>query len=188
MKKIVQVLVASFAVGMLASMGVATAEIYFVSLSEDFGSSSIAVIDIVTDSVVVQPQGTGSVSADCEPDGIFLDPNGKYLNFDPPYPGEQQVGVLQMLHINDDLAGNSKLTSRFTGITYTFENTNLLVEPTTVTLEILCLKAQFMTVGGLQIPTDMTALLLGYTILNSYWIAPTAVGIGLGIYLVKRRF
>jgi len=57
-----------------------------------------------------------------------------------------------------------------------------------VTYQIVCAKTVLMSVGGLQIPTDTTALLLGYTILNSYWIAPTAVGIGVGIYLVKRRF
>jgi len=44
-----------------------------------------------------------------------------------------------------------------------------------------------MPVGGEMIPLETTSLLLGYTILNSYWIAPTAVGIGVGIYLVKRK-
>jgi len=45
-----------------------------------------------------------------------------------------------------------------------------------------------MTVGGVLQPTDTTALIIGYSVLNAYWIAPTAVGIGLGIYLVKRKF
>ena len=56
-----------------------------------------------------------------------------------------------------------------------------------VTYQIVCAKTVTMTVGGLQLPTDTTALLLGYTILNSYWIAPMAIGIGVGIYLVKRK-
>jgi len=186
--KIVQVIVVSLAIGMLASIGVATAEIYFVdSLGGIFGGSSVAVIDVVSDTTVIQPQGTGSVEADCEPDGIFLEPYGIYLNYDPPYPIPQQIGVEQFFHSDDDLAGNSKLTSRTTGITFNFLATNAFVEPTTVVLEILCYRAHSMAVGGLQLPTDMTALLLGYTILNSYWIAPTAVGIGLGIYLVKRK-
>jgi len=43
-------------------------------------------------------------------------------------------------------------------------------------------------VGGEIIPLDTTALLLGYTILNSYWIAPTAVGIGVGVYLTRNRW
>jgi len=42
------------------------------------------------------------------------------------------------------------------------------------------------TVGGEIIPLD-TILVLGYTILNSYWMAPVVVGIGVGIYLVKRK-
>ena len=41
-------------------------------------------------------------------------------------------------------------------------------------------------VGGEIIPLD-TILVLGYTILNSYWMAPVVIGIGVGIYLVKRK-
>jgi len=56
-------------------------------------------------------------------------------------------------------------------------------------LVIVCGKIiPMMTVGGIEIPTDTTSLLLAYSLLNMYWIAPTAVGIGLGVYLVKRRF
>jgi len=43
-------------------------------------------------------------------------------------------------------------------------------------------------VGGELIPLDTTALLIGYSVLNMYWIAPAAIGVGVGIYLVKRRF
>ena len=43
-------------------------------------------------------------------------------------------------------------------------------------------------VGGISQPVQSISLLLAYTIVNSYWMAPTAVGIGVGIYLVKRRF
>ena len=42
-------------------------------------------------------------------------------------------------------------------------------------------------VGGVFITIDTTSLLLAYGLVNSYWIAPTAVGIGVGIYLVKRK-
>ena len=53
---------------------------------------------------------------------------------------------------------------------------------------IVCGKiVPMMTVGGIEIPTDTTSLLLAYSILNMYWMAPTAVGIGVGIYLVKRK-
>ncbi len=142
MKKIVQVILISFAIGMLASIGMATAEIYFVSLGGIFGGSSIAVNDVVLDSVVVQPQGTAVLEADCEPDGIFLDQNGVFINFDPPY-SQSQVGVRVTFHIEDDLAGNSKPVSRFTGMTVTIDETNAFVEPTTVVLVILCYRAQF---------------------------------------------
>ncbi len=43
-------------------------------------------------------------------------------------------------------------------------------------------------VGGELIPLDTTALIIGYSVLNAYWLAPIGIGIGLGIYLVKRRF
>jgi len=48
--KIVQVIVVSLAIGMLASIGMATAEIYFVdSLGGIFGSSSIAPVPFCTE-------------------------------------------------------------------------------------------------------------------------------------------
>jgi len=54
---------------------------------------------------------------------------------------------------------------------------------------ILCLSpSSMMTVGGEWQATDTTALIIGYSVLNAYWIAPIGIGIGLGIYLVKRRF
>jgi len=57
------------------------------------------------------------------------------------------------------------------------------------TITILCMSpSSLMTVGGEWQPTDTTALLIGYSVLNMYWIAPVGIGIGLGIYLVKRRF
>ncbi len=44
-----------------------------------------------------------------------------------------------------------------------------------------------MTVGGEWQATDTTALIIGYSVLNAYWLAPMVIGIGLGIYLVKRK-
>jgi len=58
-----------------------------------------------------------------------------------------------------------------------------------VTMTILCFSpSSFMAVGGEWQATDTTALIIGYSVLNAYWIAPIGIGIGLGIYLVKRRF
>jgi len=61
--------------------------------------------------------------------------------------------------------------------------------PVTVTVTILCNSpSSLMTVGGEWVATDTTALIIGYSVLNAYWLAPIGIGIGLGIYLVKRRF
>jgi len=58
-----------------------------------------------------------------------------------------------------------------------------------VTATILCFSpSSLMTVGGEWQATDTTALIIGYSVLNAYWIAPVGIGIGLGIYLVKRKF
>ncbi len=58
----------------------------------------------------------------------------------------------------------------------------------TVVTSILCLSpSTFQTVGGEWQATDTTALIIGYSVLNAYWIAPIGIGIGLGIYLVKRK-
>ena len=42
-------------------------------------------------------------------------------------------------------------------------------------------------VGGELLPIDTTALIIGYSVLNAYWIAPIGIGIGVGVYLVKRK-
>jgi len=43
-------------------------------------------------------------------------------------------------------------------------------------------------VGGIFEGVDTISLLLNYAILNAIWIAPLGIGIGVGIYLVKRKF
>ena len=57
-----------------------------------------------------------------------------------------------------------------------------------VTYQIVCAKTVTMTVGGLLIPTDTTALIIGYSVLNLYWIAPVGIGIGVGVYLTRNRW
>jgi len=57
-----------------------------------------------------------------------------------------------------------------------------------VTVTGVCVSpSSLMTVGGEWIATDTTALIIGYSVLNAYWIAPIGIGIGVGIYLVKRK-
>jgi len=43
-------------------------------------------------------------------------------------------------------------------------------------------------VGGEFYPVDNVSLVLAYGLVNSWWMAPIGIGIGVGIYLVKRRF
>ncbi len=50
--------------------------------------------------------------------------------------------------------------------------------------ELMCRSA----VGGELIPLDNVSLILAYGLFNSWWMAPIGIGIGLGIYLVKRKF
>ncbi len=70
---------------------------------------------------------------------------------------------------------------------YASSSTQLFDVPVTIT--IVCLSpSTLMTVGGEWQATDTTALIIGYSVLNAYWLAPIGIGIGIGIYLVKRRF
>ncbi len=58
-----------------------------------------------------------------------------------------------------------------------------------VTLTILCLSpSTLMTVGGEWQATDTTALIIGYSVLNAYWLAPIGIGIGVGVYLTRNRW
>ena len=50
------------------------------------------------------------------------------------------------------------------------------------------IKKTSMTVGGELIPLDNVSLVLAYGLVNSWWMAPIGIGIGVGIYLVKRKF
>jgi len=53
----------------------------------------------------------------------------------------------------------------------------------------LCLSpSSMMTIGGEWQPTDTTALIIGYSVLNAYWIAPIGIGIGVGVYLTRNRW
>ena len=43
-------------------------------------------------------------------------------------------------------------------------------------------------VGGLLLEPNVGALLLAYAIMNAVWAVPTLAGLGIGIYLIKKRF
>jgi len=79
--------------------------------------------------------------------------------------------------------------SKTVGTEGTAELVTLQAFDVEVTVTILCLSpSSSMTIGGEWQATDTTALIIGYSVLNAYWIAPVGIGIGLGIYLVKRKF
>ncbi len=44
-----------------------------------------------------------------------------------------------------------------------------------------------MIVGGSFYQVDNVSLMLAFTIVNSYWMAPLAVGVGVGVYLIQRK-
>ncbi len=45
----------------------------------------------------------------------------------------------------------------------------------------------FFAVGGKFLQIDTISILLAYAIVNAVWMAPIGIGIGLGLYLVKRK-
>ncbi len=46
----------------------------------------------------------------------------------------------------------------------------------------------FMAIGGILVQPDTYTLLLAYGIANSIWMAPLAIGIGVGVYLTKSKW
>ena len=174
----------------------------FVGFTSDNGELLVDVIDGGIFSDVLQPGGNPT---------IFnfvpgLDAWGS--DFDLQFPGEPGIGI--SVELMDGTILNvgeiPNTTQGFWGVTIDkpFKSVHLENVPDSSTEEIVDVTnvesgQQTYTldnmvfshknfVGGELIPLDTTSLLLGYTTLNSYWIAPTAVGIGVGIYLVKRRF
>ncbi len=76
------------------------------------------------------------------------------------------------------------------GMLFTVEKCLAIIEAQALSITIsqfpTCKSCE--TVGGELIPLDNVSLILAYGMVNSWWMAPIGIGIGLGIYLVKRRF
>ena len=51
----------------------------------------------------------------------------------------------------------------------------------------ICKNGIMQVVGGLLLQPDSATLLLAYGIANSIWIVPSVAGIGIAVYLVKRK-
>jgi len=52
----------------------------------------------------------------------------------------------------------------------------------------ICKNGFMQVVGGMLLQPDTATLLIAYGIANSIWIVPSVAGIGIAVYLVKRRF
>ena len=80
--------------------------------------------------------------------------------------------------------------SRTIGMEGTVALSSLQLFDVEVTATNLCFSPSPISnlVGGEWQATDTVALLIGYSVLNLYWLAPVGIGIGIGIYLVRRRF
>jgi len=112
-----------------------------------------------------------STSVDVSPRALLLIGYENVFNTNDPLNIRiQSTGVI-----------GANVTPRMDGGSLTFD--------VPVTATGLCFSpSSLMTIGGEWQATDTTALIIGYSVLNAYWIAPIGIGIGVGIYLVKRRF
>ena len=52
----------------------------------------------------------------------------------------------------------------------------------------ICKNGIMQVVGGMLLQPDSATLVIAYGIANSIWIVPSVAGIGIAVYLVKRRF
>ena len=110
--------------------------------------------------------------------------------FDPTLPGGEGAGNLLY-------TGTANLIANF--VIYDFEclpnpdseTIVITLPPTVVSIEIWTKSFGDIAVGGTFVPIDQSALLLAGVQSVSMWMIPvvlSAAGIGVGIYLVKRRF
>ena len=51
-----------------------------------------------------------------------------------------------------------------------------------------CINGVQQMIGGMLLQPDAMTLALAYTIANSVWMAPLAIGIGAGVYLTKSKW
>jgi len=143
-----------------------------------------------TNSGVINPGETPDIRVECvQPEEYVL--QGSFIaNFDPDTEMDKPSNFGFESVSSDELAGNTSHLTKGFGFKGTFFGLpHGFTVPTTLTMSIVCINPSVLTlaVGGEWQATDTTALIIGYSVLNAYWIAPMAVGIGLGIYLVKRK-
>jgi len=148
----------------------------------------------------------GSLTPGVIPQGTVV--NSHFVHFDPLGDDANIVMLTGSLVVDGEILGiivlDSQLDSSVSelgipGTTYEVGNGGLEFFEEFVTLKpnLRTVEVKFSTnfsvdqiriiskpsipVGGELIPLDTTALLIGYSVLNAYWIAPLGIGIGLGL-------
>jgi len=112
----------------------------------------------------------------------------------PPLENEEVIHILGIQNIREGSLGNSN-AGKIIG-----RDVTLLIPPSppqappfdiTYTVSTLCRvpsPINDISVGGILLQPDTTTLLLAYGIANLVWMAPTALGIGIGVYLMKSKW
>jgi len=124
-----------------------------------------------------------SIIVTCEPDEVFLT-QSVFMNVEPP----DFTGITTDPNRDNIDDGNTPFIDNANGwrvLVITSTNVDRLID-----ISIVCVRPSLLAViavGGEWQPTDTTALIIGYSVLNAYWLAPIAIGIGLGIYLTRNR-
>jgi len=140
-------------------------------------------------SVIEAGTGTGSlVQLRCLEGDTFIDgERNTVLSLDPSksFP-VQRTDFIQVQENDPNIASTS---GRVIGADVrASQNGGIPTFDVPVTITGLCLSpSSLMSVGGEWQATDTTALIIGYSVLNAYWLAPLAIGIGAGIYLTRNR-
>jgi len=154
----------------------------------------------------------GSLTPGVIPLGTVV--NSHFVHFDPLGDDANIVALTGSLVVDGEILGiivlDAQLDSSVSelgipGTTYEVGNGGLeffeefvTVKPDLRTVEvkfsanfsvdqIRIISKPSIPVGGELIPLDNVSLVLAYGLVNSWWMAPIGIGIGVGIYLVRRK-
>jgi len=201
---ITKIVLVAVVVGILASFGIASTvqfaegAVGWKGFLKEIGFNAPSVYE-VSDTTLIEAGETSNevISLVCL-DGDWMD-NTDNINFvtnvDVDEPGLSRLHDTDAMFILDpaSLATTGPTLSKRIGYSVLPELQGSATPfdfDVLVTVTILCNSPSSFqtTLGGTWQPVDTTALLIGYSVLNAYWIAPTAIGFGVGIYLIKKRF
>lgn len=99
-----------------------------------------------------------------------------------------------IVQVDPDIASTIKVLvfEKLLSIGYTDEqgddvNLDNISSVSEIEYSTICADFLSQVVGGLLIKPDVGALLLAYAIMNAFWMAPMFAGLGIGLYLIKRK-